>query len=24
LLSWDSIEELYEGETGFWFIGSVE
>ena len=24
LLSWESIEELYEWETGFWFIGSVE
>lgn len=24
LLSWESIEKLYEWETGFWFIGSVE
>ena len=24
LLSWESIEELYEWETGFWFIGDVE
>ena len=24
LLSWESIEELYEGETGYWFIGDVE
>lgn len=24
LLSWESIEELYEWQTGFGFIGSVE
>ena len=24
LLSWESIEELYEWETGFGFIGGVE
>ena len=24
LLSWESIEDLYEWQTGFGFIGSVE